>query len=571
MANETKKINYPANEINSRLAQVEANKNAITDLDHEVSEVYAEIELVGVGTDQSVYDEWKVGDIMYNTTDKKLKKCTDVATDGTPTLTDFAFAVKTYYTNGNNVYEYNGTELVKTSKTLATKVNDLGLEVVDLSAEVEPLLKTIPASNNRVNPTTFGSGFLNIKTGLPDQQTSYFNTDFIEVTPNSVYICDKTIFWVAYAKDKSYINCLNGGNRIGENTKFNIGNASFIRFSDKWSKITNVPSNLHFGLANTDIQDDYREEYRKVVVMKENLDDTIVLTKMHYLYVSNSYDKNTPGWGVTHFKTIYDANESITDNSKDNQYTIVVAQGEYTDLQERFAGAYSGVYEGVICKDYVFYESEDIRHPELCIIEWDGAVGFSGEIKQEMIFDKAPFHIVKPNGKSLKTHIKGFTFKCKNLRYCIHPETESNYAFGYDYAISNCIFDWDGRPDSPSSTKSDPAIGCGTNVCGKGLIEHCIWKKNMRGDDYVGGIQAHDGKASTEFPLHYGFELTIKNCNLNGNKIHVRTTRPISDYDTLNTISIINCEGVAAFKNTLLTGATEKAWKSNIVMTDIPE
>ena len=89
---------------------------------------------------------------------------------------------------------------------------------------------------------------------------------------------------------------------------------------------------------------------------------------MNYLYVSNTGDDETgDGTETNPYATIYHANEMITDNNELNQYTIIVKSGIYTDLQEKYAGTYSGVFEGVRCKDYVFYQSEDIMHPENCI------------------------------------------------------------------------------------------------------------------------------------------------------------------------------------------------------------
>ena len=59
---------------------------------------------------------------------------------------------------------------------------------------------------------------------------------------------------------------------------------------------------------------------------------------MHYLYVSNDYDEDTEGFGKTKFNSILSANNSISDNSYHNRYTIVVMAGTFTDLQDKYAG-----------------------------------------------------------------------------------------------------------------------------------------------------------------------------------------------------------------------------------------
>ncbi|WP_418814560.1 hypothetical protein, partial [Ruminococcus bromii] len=144
---------------------------------------------------------------------------------------------------------------------------------------------------------------------------------------------------------------------------------------------------------------------------------------MHYLYVSNDYNENTEGFGETKFNSILSANNSISDNSYHNRYTIVVMAGTYTDLQDKYAGM-SDVglvgYRGVMTKDYVYYESENIYNPAATVIKWDGATGFDkSTLKSEDIIKKCPFHL----DLNVHTHIKGFTFDCKNIRYGIHLES----------------------------------------------------------------------------------------------------------------------------------------------------
>lgn len=128
---------------------------------------------------------------------------------------------------------------------------------------------------------------------------------------------------------------------------------------------------------------------------------------MHYLYVSNDYNETTEGFGVTKFNSIQSANDSFSDNSYHNRYTIVVMAGIYTDMQDKFAGM-SDVglvgYRGVMMKDYVYYESENIYNPQATIIKWDGATGFDkSTLKSEDIIKKCPLHL----DLNVHTHIKG--------------------------------------------------------------------------------------------------------------------------------------------------------------------
>jgi hypothetical protein len=158
---------------------------------------------------------------------------------------------------------------------------------------------------------------------------------------------------------------------------------------------------------------------------------------MHYLYVSNDYDENTDDFGVTKFNSILSANDSISDNSYRNRYTIIVMAGTYTDMQDRYAGL-SDVkligYRGVMMKDYVYYESENIYNPQATIIKWDGATGFDkSTLKSEDIIKKCPFHL----DLNVHTHIKGFTFDCKNMLFTLKAAAEAMQLNGRYLIVSS--------------------------------------------------------------------------------------------------------------------------------------
>lgn len=318
----------------------------------------------------------------------------------------------------------------------------------------------------------------------------------------------------------------------------------------------------------------------KIVKRKKTnavIDDIVGLQKsrsykMNHIYVAkNGNDSAGNGTKTKPYATIYHANEMIIDASEDNRYTIHVADGIYTDLQARYAGKYSGKYEGVICKDYVFYEG-NVLHPENCVISWNGAIGFESEteITQVMIFDKAPFHIT--NGH---TGFKGFKFACKNLRYPTHIEC-SGLGIDNEWYVSDCLYDWDGRPDVPNATKSAPVFGMGTGYFEKGIIKNCKILKSL-GTAYIGGLQTHDGYF-TDYgyvPFMYvGCNLKIENCNFGNNKIELRTRVNEKFYDVPNLIEFINCVGISKIYHSFLAPASgyEQAavreWEVNFTSTN---
>lgn len=283
---------------------------------------------------------------------------------------------------------------------------------------------------------------------------------------------------------------------------------------------------------------------------------------MHYLYVSNDYDEDTDGFGVTKFNSILSANDSITDNNYHNRYTIIVAQGTYTDMQDRYAGLSDKRlvgYRGVMTKDYVYYESENIYNPQATIIKWDGATGFDKTtLKSEDIIKKCPFHL----DLNVHTHIKGFTFDCKNLRYALHLESGGT-GYATEWVVSNCIFKWGGRADciDYAGKTTVPALGCGHSFGEIGLIENC----KIIPTDCTVGYQNHENADNSDFGLSIktGSSITIRNCDFCNTEIQARTLKGAYS-DTPNTVNIEKCINISEVKKMYSAPAERCDWKVTV-------
>lgn len=283
---------------------------------------------------------------------------------------------------------------------------------------------------------------------------------------------------------------------------------------------------------------------------------------MHYLYVSNDYNENTDGFGVTKFNSILSANDSITDNNYHNRYTIIVAQGTYTDMQDRYAGL-SDVglvgYRGVMTKDYVYYESENIYNPQATIIKWDGATGFDkSTLKSEDIIKKCPFHL----DLNVHTHIKGFTFDCKNIRYALHLESGGT-GYATKWEVSNCIFKWGGRADCTDyvGKTTVPVLGCGCSFGEIGLIENC----KIIPTDCTIGYQSHENADNSSFglALKIGANITIRNCDFGSTEIQARTLKGAYS-DTPNLLSIERCVNISSVNKMYAAPAERCDWKVTV-------
>lgn len=308
----------------------------------------------------------------------------------------------------------------------------------------------------------------------------------------------------------------------------------------------------------------------------KKLDDTIRVLKdktpnMNYIYVSKDYTLLDRGFGETKFNTLWEANNSIKYNSKDNPYTIIVKNGTYTDLNDRYSGVVSGAdYQGIVTKDYVYYESENINRPDLCIIEFDGATGLINPTDSDIV-TKAPFHIahVSTSKSDLHTHIKGFTFKCKNTRYCMHIETQMR-GLNVDWLVENCVFDWYGRPDTSDNTGIIPCVGMGMSPFETGKFKNCNFNNLEEGNNI--GLMVHDNIFSSSYNympyMVIGAKLTLENCKFNGTDI-ICNTGHYNEFDTFNIINIINVRGINTAKVGLINGQSNHAWRSNVKCSEI--
>lgn len=284
---------------------------------------------------------------------------------------------------------------------------------------------------------------------------------------------------------------------------------------------------------------------------------------MHYLYVSNDYNENTEEFGETKFNSILSANNSISDNSYHNRYTIIVMAGTYTDLQDKYAGM-SDVglvgYRGVMTKDYVYYESENIYNPAATVIKWDGATGFDkSTLKSEDIIKKCPFHL----DLNVHTHIKGFTFDCKNIRYGLHLESGGT-GYATNWNVGHCTFIWGGRADCVdyANKTTVPVFGCGHSFGEVGLIENC----KIIPTHCTIGYQSHDNADNSDFglPIKVGAKITFKDCDFGGTEIQARTLKG-AYADTPNVLTIDNCINISAINKMYAAPADHCDWIVNTI------
>lgn len=260
------------------------------------------------------------------------------------------------------------------------------------------------------------------------------------------------------------------------------------------------------------------------------------------IYVSPSYSSSDTGYGVDKFNSIIAAHESIIDNSKNKPYKIIVKPGKYN-----FGGIWTGdrneVYVGILLKDYVYIESENIERPQDYIITWNGADDFplGTIISDRQALKRCPFHITQD---SQHCSVSGFTFNCSNIRYCIHPETNAvalgKTSEGYlqEIDISNNIFNWGGRPNCEN--QSNIAVACGLAPASKINFKRCKFNS--------GNLGFHNNEWHTYYGdkpfLVQGSYALVEECVFDNQPITYSVM--FTGADTYEVLHIKNCRGISA-------------------------
>lgn len=281
----------------------------------------------------------------------------------------------------------------------------------------------------------------------------------------------------------------------------------------------------------------------------KNILDSILQNGVHTIFVSTSgSDETGDGTEENPFATIYHANEVITDNSETNRYRIIVKQGTYTDLQEKYSGVDGNGYQGVVCKPYVTYRSENILKPDLCVLKWDGADGYTKPVTDANCVNKCLFHI-PTNSKGI--YIKGFTFESKNTRYCMHIETTGS-TDECDWHFENCVFNWGGRPDTTEDgTVATACIGTGYSMLEFGEFINCIIKCTNTNHANHMVFQSHDNPDNMFTSIKRGEHLRFENCYFSiadGSDyahIDLRTTKTSPIIPSF--AEFINCSGIKLY------------------------
>lgn len=323
-----------------------------------------------------------------------------------------------------------------------------------------------------------------------------------------------------------------------------------VLFFDYTSKIIkNIPDSISQNIDTTLLKSGKAADAKVVGDKLSKLEKDINFNNAHTIFVSTSgSDETGDGTEENPYATIYKANETITDSSETNKYEIIVKQGTYTDLQEKYSGVDGNRYQGVVCKPYVTYRSENILKPDLCVLKWDGADGYTKPVTDANCVNKCLFHI-PTNSKGI--YIKGFTFESKNTRYCMHIETTGS-TDECDWHFENCVFNWGGRPDTAEDgTVATACIGTGYSMLEFGEFINCVIKCTNTNHANHMVFQSHDNPDNIFTSIKCGEHLRFENCYFSiadGSDyahIDLRTTKTSPIIPSF--AEFINCSGIKLY------------------------
>lgn len=323
-----------------------------------------------------------------------------------------------------------------------------------------------------------------------------------------------------------------------------------VLFFDYTSKIIqNISDSISQNIDTTLLKSGKAADAKVVGDKLRKLEEDINFNNAHTIFVSTSgSDETGDGTEENPYATIYKANETITDSSETNKYEIIVKQGTYTDLQEKYSGVDGNSYQGVVCKPYVTYRSENILKPDLCVLKWDGADGYTKPVTDANCVNKCLFHIAT-NSKGI--YIKGFTFESKNTRYCMHIDTVGS-TDECDWHFENCVFNWGGRPDtSEDGTVATACIGTGYSMLEFGEFINCIIKCTNTNHANHMVFQTHDNPDNIFTSIKRGEHLRFENCYFSiadGSDyahIDLRTTKTSPIIPSF--AEFINCSGIKLY------------------------
>lgn len=439
---------------------------------------------------------------------------------------------------------YNNTQyIVKDGKTavVGTDLPGVSDKWVSLESEKKVKLKDLRTAVTLSNGSYFSKNLLIIPSNSSGQDSnisinlSYYGIGHIfrnksilikiSYKIDNINLLGVSIFAnTVGASEVSHVDSIND-NVITSIYEFNIVQAEYLQLMLIVNSKVNSLLNASLEVVGCEINcrsltdEDFKDFENQI--NRGYLDNKLTVNKF--------FNSSTPYFGWKNFNSIIQAHESIKNSCELNRFTINVDDGSYDEFNEAFGGSVTAsTYVGMLLKNYVSFIG-NIRLPEKCVLEFDGAYGLAPNTATEAeIFKKCIFHITH-NESAYSVYnttffnaIKGFKILAKNCRYCIHPESAGLGQFSKT-ELHDLILKWDFKPAlgylGADKIVQGCQIGMGVTLGEKMDIRRVKFIKNEAyATEYSYAINGHNNPLSTQGtkPLptfKRGSEIIIEDCD----------------------------------------------------------
>ena len=237
--------------------------------------------------------------------------------------------------------------------------------------------------------------------------------------------------------------------------------------------------------------------------------------------------------------TIKGAIELCKNSSIDNQYEILIFDGEYNVIEELGGIQYlnnimtmSGAYAGLLLPDYVHLKGMGKSKDDVKITANVGQYfGLDFSILDNAVTKLSPLNLEKSN------NIENLTIVGQNCRYALHDESNNSYQ-NYTRKMKNVKVIHKGN-DSKYTWKSSNGVGAGSGSGATYEYENCTFEGTLP-------YSIHDNTSFTK-PNKFLFN-NCKFLNINADKIACRFVTVSLENETItHDVEMNNCQ----FKGTL--------------------
>ena len=321
---------------------------------------------------------------------------------------------------------------------------------------------------NRLNKSTVESGKVLNNAGRVTDDDAYWTSDYIQVSDLDKVSLSKTFIGAWYSHNKVFVSMIpfaSSNTNTSDNVAVRPSNAEYVRVSNlnRFLEVSQVGE-----CADENFYVSHEEKLAKGIVIK----DSQVIGSKKRIYVGSGCE----------FSTIGDALNSISDNSAQNRYEIIVNAGVYN--------------ETITTKDYVDIVGVN-KHK--CIINYNHD-------------DISTYDQFSTINCTTNTVIKNMTITTKDSKYPVH--SDGNYNVKYVFKLVNCILKHNGFT---TGNYDAPAIGIGLFWGQHIEIHDCILNGGKSNGSVVYCHNSRDDEAHSQYR-----SLKIKNCILKNGSVGLR-------------------------------------------------